>query len=422
MSNNGVTVSVLKWLGQKAHSTMKQVLQKTHSTTKQFSLRKKISGISVGETVHSGNRADRRALLRNLASLPALGMLAGQSSKGQQSETVALAGPTPLKIDCSEQTLAPAEELRNYVRLKALDLNSPIVAAKREKMSTGKIGDMPPIGRLCSGSNLINMNMHERDLLYVTDLARHYSTEGRMFMTLKKLEEHGVNTFILKARNFQQYDLRKYKREWGGKLQWIADVIVGRDIDRFEAALVEHLELGAGGAYLWGGSTDQWYALGQQDNIVRAYEIMRKYKITTGICTHRLDCVKFCEEEGLKPDFYFTTFHHDRYWSAHPKENREFLEVFSGRNPEHDKWHDNMFCHNPEETAEYMQDVDTPWMCFKTLAAGAIPPEDGFNFAFENGADFICVGMFDWQVEQDVDIAIKAIEAAKDRKRPWVNA
>lgn len=380
-------------------------------------LREKTRG-SAGEKPHSADTADRRELLRNLGGLPLLGLLARQSSKGQSGETVVLAGPTPQQVNLKEQTLAPAEELQNYARLKALDLSSPIVVTKQQKMPVGKIGSLT-IGRLISGSNLINMNMHERDLLYVTDLAKHYSTEGRMFMTLKKLEEHGVNTFVLKANNFRQYDLRKYEKEWGGKLQWIADVIVGRDIDRFEKALVEHLELGAQGAYLWGGSTDQWLALKQEANIVRAYEIMRKYKITTGICTHSLGSVKFCEKEGLKPDFYFTTFHHDRYWSAHPKANRVSLEVFSAKNPEHDKWHDNMFSHNPEETAEYMQSLKVPWIAFKVLAAGAIPPADGFKYAFQSGADFICVGMFDWQIEQDVDIAIKAIAEAKDRKRPW---
>jgi hypothetical protein len=363
----------------------------------------------------------RRELLSTLGAVSTLGALAPRSLSGQQqtqNETRALAGPTRQVVSMDEQSLAPAAELQDYVRLKALDLSSPIVVAKQQKMPVGKIGNLT-IGRLVSGSNLINMNMHARDLLYVRDLATRYSTEGRMFMTLKRLEEHGVNTFILKAANFRQYDLRKYKREWGGKLQWIADVIVGREIDRFEQALVEHLELGAVGAYLWGGSTDQWLAAKQEKNIIRAYETMRKYKIVTGICTHRLDSIQFCEKEGLKPDFYFTTFHHDRYWSAHPRENRGFLEVFQEKHPEHEKWHDNMFSHDPEKTAEYMRNVKTPWIAFKVLAAGAIPPADGFQFAFDNGADFICVGMFDWQVQQDVEIAIKAIAAAKDRKRPW---
>jgi len=78
-----------------------------------------------------------------------------------------------------------------------------------------------------------------------------------------------------------------------------------------------------------------------------------------------------------------------------------------------------MFCHDPEKTAEFMQNVKVPWLAFKVLAAGAIAPADGFKFAYENGADFICVGMFDWQVEQDVEIAIKTVSETKNRKRHW---
>ncbi len=75
-------------------------------------------------------------------------------------------------------------------------------------------------------------------------------------MTLKKLEEHGVNIFVLKAGNFRLYNLRKYKTEWGGKLQWIADVIAGTNIDMFEKVLVEHLELGAGAYFICAGMFD----------------------------------------------------------------------------------------------------------------------------------------------------------------------
>jgi hypothetical protein len=45
-------------------------------------------------------------------------------------------------------------------------------------------------------------------------------------------------------------------------------------------------------------------------------------------------------------------------------------------------------------------------MGFKVLAAGAIDPKDGFRWAFKNGADFICVGMFDFQIVDDVNTSI----------------
>jgi len=290
-------------------------------------------------------------------------------------------------------------------------------AASSETMPTGKIGKLS-IGRLLSGSNLISPNMHARDLLYMNELARRYNTEQRVLETLRLCEECGVNAIVLKNHNFKHMRLSRYWDEWGGRMQWIADVIT-TDINKYEKLLVEHLELGASAAYLWGGASDMWYHQKKQRNIVKAFEIMRKYDITVGIGAHRLEPIKFCEKEGLKPDFYFTTLHHDRYWSAHPKEKRRFMEMYEANSPHHDEYHDNMFCHEHEETVAFMQDVKVPWIAFKVLAAGAVRPEEGFRHAFESGADFICVGMFDFQVREDVILARQILSGDLNRKRLW---
>jgi len=195
--------------------------------------------------------------------------------------------------------------------------------------------------------------------------------------------------------------------------------VITTDIDAYEKLLVEHIELGASAVYLWGGASDTWYSQNKPGNIVTAFEIMRKYDVPVGIGAHRLEPVMFCEKEGLVPDFYFATLHHDRYWSAHPKANRRFLEMFEPEAPKYPDYHDNMFCHDPERTIAFMQTVKVPWIAFKVMAAGAIRPQEAFNFAFSGGADFICIGMFDWQVEQDVELARQAIAASKNRKRSW---
>jgi len=288
---------------------------------------------------------------------------------------------------------------------------------RRQKMPMGKIGDLS-VSRLISGSNLISMNMHARDLGYMRDLAAHYNTEERVFRTLKKCEECGVNTIVLKNHNFARFRLSRYWKDWGGKMQWIADVIT-TDIARYEALLVEHLDLGASAAYLWGGASDTWWHQKKPGNIVKAFEIMKRYGIPAGIGAHRLEPIAFCVKEGLAPDFYFTTLHHDRYWSAHPRQKRRFMEMYEKDSEDHSEYHDNMFCHDPEKTAALMQGVKVPWIAFKVLAAGAIAPEDGFSFAFQNGADFLCVGMFDFQVEEDAALAQRTVAAAQGRARPW---
>jgi len=53
------------------------------------------------------------------------------------------------------------------------------------------------------------------------------------------------------------------------------------------------------------------------------------------------------------------------------------------------------------------------------LAAGAIKPEDGIQHAFSSGADFACVGMFDFQVIENTNIAYDILNSDLNRQRKW---
>lgn len=353
------------------------------------------------------DRSGRRRLLRCLGVAPLMGLLRlGRRSNGGET------GAAPAAAPCAR--LSDSED---YRRLKNLELNSPEARAKQARMPKGKIAGKE-LGRLVSGSNLISMNMHARDLDYMTNLARAYNTEERVFMTLKRCEEHGCDSIVLKDHNFKQFHLANYWKEFGGRMVWHADVIT-QDINVFERRVEQHMEFNPWSLYLWGGAADIWYHQGNQDYIIRAYEILRKYGLPVGIGAHRLEPIKFCEKEGLKPDYYIKTLHHDRYWSAHPRENRRYMEMYEPVSPRHEEYHDNMFCHDHEETVEFMQDVKVPWIAFKVLAAGAILPEEGIQYAFDSGADFICLGMFDFQVGEDAELIRKCVEKARGRKRPW---
>ena len=107
--------------------------------------------------------------------------------------------------------------------------------------------------------------------------------------------------------------------------------------------------------------------------------------------------------------------HHDNYWSAHP---REFREEFAAGSSDHDHSHDNMWDIFPEQTVEVFSKVKVPLIGFKVLAAGAIQPEDGFRYAFESGAEFICVGMLDYQIVEDVNLVTEILNGDLNRSRP----
>ena len=66
-----------------------------------------------------------------------------------------------------------------------------------------------------------------------------------------------------------------------------------------------------------------------------------------------------------------------------------------------------------------MKTVRKPWIAFKVMAAGAIPPNDAFRYSFENGADFVLAGMFDFEISQDIALAKEILAAKPTRQRPW---
>lgn len=71
-----------------------------------------------------------------------------------------------------------------------------------------------------------------------------------------------------------------------------------------------------------------------------------------------------------------------------------------------------------DETIKFMKSLPQPWIAFKVMAAGAIHPREAFKYAYENGANFICAGMYDFQLVQDVYIVIDALNSKIDRERP----
>ena len=275
-------------------------------------------------------------------------------------------------------------------------------------MPVGKIGNVT-IGRLIIGGNQFSGWSHSRDLKYLRDLFKAYATEKNILATLRLAEENGVNTIITSDSSY----LRKYWKDWGGQMQWIAQV--HPKTDDVTSDIKRAIDAGAIGAYVQGGVGDSFVKGGRVDLLGKAVEFIKSNRVLAGIGGHSLEVPKAVEKAGIQPDFYMKTLHHDQYWSATPKEQRVEFNVDSNGPQDHD----NMWSITPQKDIEFMQTVARPWIAFKVLAAGAIHPRDGFKYAFDNGADFICVGMFDFQIRENAVIAKDAVSRAQNRPRPW---
>ncbi len=284
-------------------------------------------------------------------------------------------------------------------------------------LKCGKIGKVS-ISRLLIGGNLIGGWAHSRDLMYASKLFKSYNTEAKVFETLELAQACGVNTIQLDPACWDV--VNRYNQSRTTKIQTMVCVPVLADKAKMNEAIKRQMDNGATLMYTHGGATDSFMMHdGKIEVLAQIVDLIKAQGVPGGVGGHSLNMPMACEKHKVNADFYVKTFHMDRYWSATPEARRKEYDWMKGNSSDHDANFDSMWCNNPEETAAFMETVEKPWVAFKVMAAGAIHPQMAFPFAFRNGADFVIAGMFDFQVEPDVKIAVDAVKKTQNRKRPW---
>lgn len=355
-----------------------------------FQLKKKAETSADSENQLAVN--SRREALKNLATIPALGVIGlGAFREASEYGVDTLSGAT-------------------------IQIGGADIKELKGELPKGKIGEHE-LSRLIMGGNLIGGWAHSRDLIYAPSLFRAYNTEKKIFETLMLAEKAGINSINI---GFPTMDtMLKYKKMTGSKIKVIVQVHPDMEKKDYFVNINKAVDAGMDIIQVQGNWCDWLVRDKKYDVIEKMLEKIRSNNITAGLGAHTVDAFIETEAQGIIPDYYMKTMHHDNYWSAHPRENRFPFEVDGKKHLDHNRFHDNCFCLFPDRTVEFVNRAKVPVMGFKVLAAGAITPEDGFNWAFKNGADFICVGMFDFQIVNDVNITIDVLNKLQGRTREW---
>ncbi|MDO4628555.1 MAG: hypothetical protein Q4C70_05185 [Planctomycetia bacterium] len=342
--------------------------------------------------------ASRRSVLRKMVAIPVLGTAATVSVL-QSYEDKCLADETDKgKSGENGGNGEKKESIQGESGATRTSFTPPPRPRLKEKIPMSKIGNVN-ISRLILGGNLIGGWAHARDLIYVSDLVKAYHTEQKVYETFYLAEQCGINTFLGHYSLFKMVE--GYWKWTSGKMQFIADC--GCAPEQLLDTVKHAIDIGSVACYIQGETTDRIVREGKLDLFPKAMQIIRDAGIPCGIGAHRIDSLKAVESTGTAPDFWMKTFHHHNYWSARAESE-----------------HDNIYCRKPDETRDWMEKRKEAWIAFKVLAAGALRPEDGFRYALEGGADFLCVGMYDFQMVQNANTFCNVWNSPLNRKRKWM--
>jgi len=333
------------------------------------------------------------------------------SRRGFVKSSLMVTAAVPLGMGCqTKPAYQRVDSVSQAPPQKPLTPVSAPAAGFSEKMPMGKMKGQE-FSRLFLGGNLIGGWSHSRDLSYVSALMRHYNTDAKIRETLEVAEANGINAI----NTWVMQENRALFDHWkaGGKMKWFsqARLDAGGGFSQIQRAIDE----GAVAVHLTGDTCDRLLNEGALEKVGQSIEFMKSRKCIAGVAAHGLPVIVECEKLKLDVDFYQKTFHSHDYYTAPRPDEKDALGA-----------HDNSWCNDPQAVIDVMAKITKPWIAFKILAAGAIPPRAAFPYAFNSGADFALVGMFDWQIEEDAKLARRVVAAVASpgskRTRPWYDS
>jgi hypothetical protein len=250
-------------------------------------------------------------------------------------------------------------------------------------MQTAKLGDYHVSRLICAG-NPFGGYAHGGGLVYLDKLFKAYFTDEKIVETLQLCTANGINTALIETEDNVLRSLDLYEKMMGHRIQWICQI----PPDRKELGLMKHMkqqiQIAADNkaicGFIQGGATENIFAENRTEELRELIALMKTKGLVAGICSHRPAIIEKAEELDLGAEFYMMTLNKVGYC-----------------------------CDDPEAAKCAMKKISKPFINFKVLGAGRDKPESGFRYAFEAGATFIAVGMFDFQVKENAELVTKIL-------------
>ncbi len=245
-------------------------------------------------------------------------------------------------------------------------------------MQTAGLGGYDVSRLICAG-NPFGGYAHAGGLGYVGQLMRAYFTDEKIAETLQLCRANGIDTALIEIGDNILRALDLYESRMGWRIQWICQIPPDRNQVGLMKHMREQIQIAADNqaicAFIQGGATERMFTEGRAEDLGELIALMKEKGIVAGICSHRPSIIERAEELDLGAEFYMLTLNKVGY-----------------------------ACEDPEAARRTMARIQKPFISFKVLGAGRDTPESGFTHAFEAGATFIAVGMFDFQVKENAEL------------------
>jgi hypothetical protein len=237
-------------------------------------------------------------------------------------------------------------------------------ASSTTKLPTIKLGKLS-VSRLILGSNPFFGFSHQSQEL--DEEMRRYHTSERIKMVLDQAADHGITAVAAPPYEHWIKLFQEYIKS-GGKLRiWIAQP--DPPPEQMKDAIAAAAKGGAKAIFIQGARVDEQFESANRLKLIGEWlEYIKSFGLPAGMASHRPDVHLEAEKAGLPTDFYFQCFFRP---DTYKLEDRE-------------------------KAVETIRQIKKPVVGYKILAAGRIPPAEGFEYALSHlrPKDGVCVGMY----------------------------